>query len=79
MLAGFIGTDIPLLSDVKESILGPLGLVQRHRDGEPDNAIPAFLILDREGIVRWIFTSAYYRDLPTFETLLKAAASLSAR
>lgn len=79
MLAGFIGTDIPLLSDVKESILGPLGLVQRHRDGEPDNAIPAFLILDREGIVRWIFTSAYYRELPTFETLLKAAASLSAR
>jgi peroxiredoxin len=73
MLAGFLRTSIPLLSDEKETILKPLGLVQHHIDGEPDNAIPAFFILDRDGMVRWIFTSQYYREMPTIETILTAA------
>jgi peroxiredoxin len=78
MLAGFLHTRIPLLSDNSESVLAPLGLVQHHRDGEPDNAIPAFFVLDRDGIVRWIFTSPYYRELPRPEILLDAAKSVIA-
>ncbi len=74
MLAGFLHTGIPLLSDAKETVLAPLGLVQRHRNGEPDSAIPAFFILDRAGVVRWIFASPYYREMPPLETLLGAAA-----
>ena len=73
MLAGFLGTKIPLLSDTRERLIGPLGLVQHHRNGEPDNAIPAFFIVDRNGVVRSIFTSPYYRELPRPETLLDAA------
>jgi len=73
MLARFLHTPIPLLSDDKETLLAPLGLVQHHVDGEPDNAIPAFFILDRDGIVRWIFTSPYYREMPSIETILAAA------
>jgi peroxiredoxin len=73
MLSAFLRTDIPLLSDDKERLLGPLGLIQHHRDGEPDNAIPAFFVLDRDGIVRWIFTSRYYREMPPLERILKAA------
>jgi len=76
MLAGFLRTSIPLLSDEHETILGPLGLVQHHRDGEPDSAIPAFFILDNAGIVRWIFTSPYYRAMPSFEEIQTAAASV---
>jgi peroxiredoxin len=78
MLAGYLDTRIPLLSDNSESILAPLGLVQHHPNGEPDNAIPAFFIVDRDGIVRWIFTSPYYRELPRPETLLDAAKSVIA-
>ncbi len=78
MLSGFLRTKIPLLSDNSESILGPLGLVQHHRNGEPDNAIPAFFVVDRNGVVRWIFTSTYYRELPRPDTLLDAANSLIA-
>jgi len=73
MLAGFLRTPIPLLSDEHETLLTPLGLVQHHRDGEPDNAIPAFFILDRDGIVRWLFTSPYYREMPPIETLLSVS------
>jgi len=78
MLSGFLRTKIPLLSDNSESILGPLGLVQHHRNGEPDNAIPAFFVVDRNGVVRWIFTSTYYRELPRPDTLLDAANSVIA-
>lgn len=76
-LAGYLKTSIPLLSDTSESILKPLGLVQTHRDGEPDNAIPAFVIVDRDAVVRWIFTSPYYRELPKPEVLLDAASAVA--
>jgi peroxiredoxin len=75
MLSSFLRTSIPLLSDARESILGQLGLVQHHRNGEPDNAIPVFIAVDQNGIVRWISTSPYYRELPRVETLLEAAKS----
>jgi peroxiredoxin len=76
MLAGFLRTKIPLLSDNGESLIAPLGLVQHHRNGEPDNAIPAFFVVDRKGVVRWIFTSIYYRELPRPDTLLDSAKSV---
>ena len=78
-LSGYLRTSIPLLSDTSESILKPLGLVQVHRNGEPDNAIPAFVIVDRDGIARWIFTSPYYRELPRPEALLDAASAVAKR
>jgi peroxiredoxin len=78
MLAGFLRTKIPLLSDNNESLIAQLGLVQHHKNGEPDNAIPAFFVIDRNGVVRWIFTSMYYRELPRPDTLLDAAKSVIA-
>jgi len=78
MLGGYLHTEIPLLGDMKESVLAPLGLVQRHVDGQPDNAIPAFFVVDRDGVVRWIFASRYYRQLPTVSTVLDAAKSVIA-
>jgi peroxiredoxin len=78
MLAGFLRTKIPLLSDNSESLVAPLGLVQHHRNGEPDNAIPAFFVVDRNGVVRWIFTSPYYRELPRPDAILDATKSIVA-
>ncbi len=73
MLSGYLHSRIPLLSDEHETLLAPLGLVQHHRDGEPDNAIPAFFVMDSGGTVRWIFTSPFYRQLPTSAELVAAA------
>ena len=73
MLARFLHTDLPLLSDSAESLLGPLGLVQHYRDHQPDSAIPAFILVDRNRRVRWIFTSAYYREQPSPQLILEAA------
>lgn len=77
-LAAFLNTDLPLLSDQSEALLGPLGLIQHHRNGEPDNAIPAWFLVDSTGVVRWVFTSPYYRELPRIATVVDAARSLSA-
>jgi hypothetical protein len=60
-------------------VLAPLGLVQRHVDGEPDNAIPAFFVVDRDGVVCWIFTSRYYRELPTVAALVDVAKSVASK
>lgn len=77
-LAAFLRTSLPLLSDRSESLLAPLGLVQHHRDGQPDSAIPAYFIVDSQNTIRWTFTSPYYRELPRVETLLEAARSVAA-
>jgi peroxiredoxin len=77
MLSGYLQSDLPLLSDEHETLLGPLGLVQRHRNGEPDNAIPAFFVVDRNGVVKWIFTSPYYRELPRSSELVAAGRSVA--
>ena len=77
-LAAFLHTRIPLLGDQSETLLGPLGLIQHHRNGQRDNSIPACFLVDSNGIVRWIFTSAYYRELPTIATVLDAAQALNA-
>ncbi|MGH7865811.1 MAG: redoxin domain-containing protein [Candidatus Binataceae bacterium] len=73
LLARFLKTAIPLLSDQQQTVLGPLGLVQHHRNRQPDSAIPAFIIVDGAGIVRWTFTSPYYREMPSTGALLAAA------
>ncbi|MGB6090463.1 MAG: peroxiredoxin family protein, partial [Candidatus Binataceae bacterium] len=76
MLSGYLHTDIPLLSDEHETILAPMGLVQRRRDGQPDNAIPAFFVVDGAGTIRWIYTSPYYRILPRTSDLMAAVRSV---
>ena len=76
MLSKFLGGAIPLLSDESENLIGPLGLVQQHHDSEPDNAIPALFLVDRAGIVRWEFTSPYYREQPAPEAIRQAARQL---
>ena len=73
MLAHFLHTDLPLLDDPAEKLLGPLGLVQHYADGQPDSAIPAFILVDRNSRVRWIFTSAWYRQQPSPQAILEAA------
>jgi len=76
LLSKFLSTAIPLLSDSSQHLIGPMGLIQHHREPEPDNAIPAFFLIDREGVVRWEFTSPYYREQPAPETIMRAAHQL---
>lgn len=78
MLAKFLRTSLPLLSDPAEALLAPLGLVQHYRSAQPDSAIPAFFLVDRNRKVRWTFTSPYYREQPAPATILDAARTIHA-
>jgi len=76
MLARFLRTDLPLLSDPNEQLLSRLGLVQHYADHQPDSAIPAFFLVDGKRRVRWIFSSPYYRVQPSPQAILAAARNL---
>jgi peroxiredoxin len=76
-LARYLRTEVPLLSDAQETILAPMGLIERHRDGQPDNAIPAFFVIDSGRTIRWIFTSPYYRVLPRTSDLMAAVRAVT--
>jgi peroxiredoxin len=73
MLARFLHTDLPLLSDSSETLLRRLGLVQHYANHQPDSAIPAYILIDRNHRVRWVFTSPWYRQLPTPQAIIEAA------
>jgi len=76
MLSHFLQTSLPLLSDSSEVLLSRLGLVQHYSNHQPDSAIPAFVLVDRQGRVRWIFASRYYREQPSPQAILDAGRSL---
>jgi peroxiredoxin/uncharacterized membrane protein YphA (DoxX/SURF4 family) len=73
MLARFLGSDLPLLSDSSETLLKRLGLVQHYANHQPDSAIPAYILVDQSHRVRWIFTSPWYRQLPTPQAIIDTA------
>jgi peroxiredoxin len=54
--------DFTFLSDREGKVLDLLGI--RHRGGNPgggDVAYPAQILVDKDGIVRWTYSSDYYR------------------
>jgi peroxiredoxin len=79
MLARFLNTDLPLLSDSSESLLKRLGLVQHYANHQPDSAIPAYILVDKDHRVRWIFTSPWYREVPPPQAIVDAARRIQAQ
>ena len=65
------------LSDPTGSVLDRLGI--RHRGGHPgegDVAWPTQILVDREGIVRWVYESGNYRVRARPEEIFAALAAL---
>jgi peroxiredoxin len=79
MLARFLNTNLPLLSDSSEALLNRLGLVQHYANHQPDSAIPAYFLVDKKHRVRWVFTSPWYREVPPSRTILDAAQKIHAQ
>ena len=50
-----LAADFTFLSDVKGELLGRLGLLHRGGYGGRDVAVPAAMLVDKQGIVRWVY------------------------
>jgi signal transduction histidine kinase len=50
-----LAADFTFLSDVAGELLSRLGLLHRRGYGGRDVAVPASVLVDRQGVVRWIF------------------------
>jgi peroxiredoxin len=66
------------LADREGVLLDALGI--RHRAGRNDGvdiAYPTAVLVDRDGVVRWIFQSDSYRERARAEEIFAAIAELS--
>ena len=66
----------PLLSDADEQVIKRYGLVHEKGHGDADIARPADLLLDGQGVIRWVAFTDNFRIRPHPETLLAAAQRL---
>jgi peroxiredoxin len=77
-LARDAGLEFPLLADPDLRTIDAYGL--RHARGGPDGgdiAHSASVLIDADGVVRWVFVTRNFRVRPTVPDVLAAAAALS--
>lgn len=72
-----LGLPFPLLSDPEEKVIKSYGLLhaQQGNNGQ-DIARPAELLLDREGVIRWLMFTDNLRVRVRPEEVLDAAAKM---
>ena len=74
------GLNFPILADTDRKIITQYGLV--HKGGGPggsDVAIPAHVLIDRDGTIAWRRASRRVQDRPDPETDLTAIRALQRR
>lgn len=72
-----LGVDFTFLSDPQGQVLDQLGIHQRGgRIDGADIAYPAQVLVDRDGVVRWTYTSESYRVRARPEDVFTAIQSL---
>ena len=73
-----LSANFTILSDPQGGVLDTLNI--RHRGGRAsdggDVAYPAQILVDRQGVVRWTYESAYYRVRASPDEIFAAIATL---
>jgi peroxiredoxin len=72
-----LGAGYEFLSDVRGELLDALDIRQAHRSVTgKDTAIPTQYLLDRNGVVRWVYRAANWRVRPHPKEALEAIREL---
>jgi peroxiredoxin len=75
-----LGAGYELLSDERGELLDALDILQAHRSVTgKDSAIPTQYLLDREGVVRWVYRAESWRVRPHPREALEAIRGLRHR
>jgi signal transduction histidine kinase len=72
-----LASDFTFLSDMKGELLGRLHLLHRRGYGGRDVAVPAAILVDKQGIVRWVYKSELGHLRMTPEDLFGAMERLT--
>jgi peroxiredoxin len=63
--------NIPLLADPGSSVHEAYGLIKPYRFHNRDMYLPATMLIDKEGILRWLYISKNNADRPTEELIIE--------
>ncbi len=71
-----LGFDVTLLSDANQQVISQYGLVHPKGHVGRDIARPATLIIDEDGVVRWMKVASNFMVRPSPEEVLEALKRL---
>ncbi len=71
-----LGFDVTLLSDSKRQVIRDYGLVHPEGHGGEDIARPATIIIDKNGVVRWVKVASNFMVRPAPDEVIGALERL---
>lgn len=71
-----LGFDVTLLSDSKRQVIRDYGLVHPEGHGGEDIARPATIIIDKDGVVRWVKVAHNFMVRPAPDEVIGALERL---
>ena len=70
--------DVPLLADPGSSIHEAYGIVKPYRFHNRDMYLPATLLIDKQGVLRWVYISKKNSDRPGLDLIVEQLEKLNA-
>ena len=70
--------DIPMLADPGSSVHEAYGISKPYHFHRRDMYLPATLLIDKEGVLRWFYIGKKNSDRPSFELILEQLEQLTA-
>lgn len=70
--------DLPLLADPGASVHEAYGIVEPYRFHNRDMYLPATLLIDKQGILRWLYIGKKNSDRPSLDTSIEQLEQLNA-
>ena len=69
--------DVPLLADPGSSIHEAYGIVKPYRFHNQDMYLPATLLIDKQGVLRWVYISKKNSDRPGLDLIVEQLEKLN--
>ena len=69
--------DVPLLADPGSSVHEAYGIVKPYRFHNRDMYLPATFLIDKQGILRWLYISKKNSDRPSLDVIIEQLKKLN--
>ena len=69
---------LPLLADPGSSIHEAYGIVKLYRFHNRDMYLPATLLVDKQGVLRWVYIGVKNADRPSLDSIVEQLEKLNA-